>query len=152
MPLTLLLTIGLAIVILAVAAGVTARVRRARPGFLGLGLTAMVVGLYLTGLTQLIADATLATIDWFQRTPWTTLTSWGVGLLAAGLILALIGAAIPKGTSRGRPGHPTGVGTPGARPPVAAPSAPAPRQNPQQAGLDPEDAEVEELLRKRGIM
>ena len=154
MPTTLLLTIGLTIVILAVAAGLTARAHRARPALVGLGLAAVVVGLYLTGLTQLAADQTLAVVDWFQRTPWTILTSWGVGLLGGGALLVLIGAFLPKGQRRpaakaAQPAAPASS----PRPQVQG-GQPSQQPKPQKApkGLDPEDAEIEELLRKRGIM
>lgn len=158
MPLTLLLTIGLTIVILAVAAGLTARSRRARPAVMGVGLALLPVGLYLTGITQLLADAVLALIDWFMATPWTILTSWGLGLFLGGVVLIAVGVFLPKGRRAVEPSTPTRPAgsakqpqvAPGpAKPGVAQPPAKSPAAKP---GLDPEDAEIEALLRKRGIM
>lgn len=155
MPLTLLVTIALTIVILAIAAGMTARSRRARPAVMGLGLALIPVGLYLTGVTQLLADAVVALIDWLMRTPWTVVTSWGLGLFLGGVLLLVIGAFLPK-TSRAAQAAPA-ARTPGpaTRPavtPGADPKTTAPAKRAAEKGVDPEDAEIEALLRKRGIM
>lgn len=167
MPIDLLLTIGLSIVIVAVAAGLTARNRRARPAVMGAGLAAFVVGMYLTGLTQLAANGVRSLIDWFQRTPFTTVTAWGLGLLIGGIVTFVAGSFL---TRTSRPREPKAEPQPqvqgqaapqvAARPggsvtnPTAAPKAAAPGKpaGQQQKGLDPEDAEIEALLRKRGIM
>lgn len=154
---TLLATVGVAIVLLAIAAGLAARHRRARPAVIGVGLAAAVTGLYLTGLTQLIVDGVVATVAWFQITPWTDLTTWGVSLLGAGILLAVIGAFLPK---RERAAvAPKAAPKPAAAAPATSQSAqvqakprPAAAPEKKQQGIDPEDAEIEELLRKRGIM
>ncbi len=156
MQITLLATIGVATLILAITAGVTARHRQVRPALIGLGIAAMVVGLYLTGLTQLVADGVLAVIDWFQQTPWTDVTTWGVGLLGGGLLLAVVGAFLPRRAKQAP------AASPSKTPPAANASKPqqvekgqtkpAQVQQPKAKGVDPEDAEIEELLRKRGIM
>ena len=152
---TLLLTIAVTVLILAVAAGVTARTRRARPAVTGVGLAMLPVGLYLTGLTQLTANGIRSLIDWFQRTPWTTVTSWGVGLLVAGAVLLVV-AGFLKGSRAKTPSEPQAKQTSApARPQVAAPSnqpTAKPAAATKQKGLDAEDAEIEALLRKRGIM
>ena len=167
MPLTLILTIALTVLIVAVAAGMTARSRRARPAVMGLGLAAAVVGLYLTGATQLAANGVMSLIDWFQRTPFTTVVAWGLGLAVGGVLMFIVGSFLSKTPKAPRdprpapasqvrqPGQPqVGAGgrVPTARPTgapgqqTAAPGKPAPK------GLDPEDAEIEALLRKRGIL
>ncbi len=97
MQLSLLLTIGLTIVILAIAAGLTARSHRARPAVMGVGLALLPGGVYLTGITQLVADGVRALIDWLMRTPWTTVTSWGLGLFLGGVLLIAVGVFLPKG-------------------------------------------------------
>ncbi|MHA6524631.1 hypothetical protein [Tessaracoccus sp. G1721] len=152
MPVTLLMTIGLTIVILAVAAGLTARSHRARPAVMGVGLALLPVGLYLTGITQLVADGVRALIDWFMRTPWTVVTSWGLGLFVGGVLLIVVAAFLPKTRSVAAPGSPASKPPAQGRPQVAQPAAkPAPAK-PAAKGVDPEDAEIEALLRKRGIM
>lgn len=168
MPLTLILTIAAAVIILGIAAGMTARSRRARPAVMGAGLAAAVVGLYLTGLTQLTANGVQSLIDWFQRTVFTNTVAWGLGLVGGGILAFIVGSFLsktPKPPREPRPGSTPPVRD-GARPqvgaghqgPTARPTT-APAQQPKaapgkpaQKGLDPEDAEIEELLRKRGIM
>lgn len=157
MPLSLLLTIGLTIVILAITAGVTARSRRARPAVMGLGWALLPVGLYLTGMTQVIVEGIRGFIDWLMRTPWTVVTSWGLGLFVGGLLLIVIAAFLPKSRRPAAPSAPTQPAAQGKRPqvtssaPAAKPAAQAPQPTAQK-GVDPEDAEIEALLRKRGIM
>ncbi|WP_231979734.1 hypothetical protein [Tessaracoccus coleopterorum] len=97
MPVSLIVTVALAIIILAVAAGLTARHRSIRALVMGLGLAAIPVGLYLTGLTDLTINGVLSLIDWFQRTPFTTFTAWGIGLGVGGILALTIGVFLPKG-------------------------------------------------------
>lgn len=156
MPLSLLLTIGLTIVILALTAGLTARSRRARPAVMGLGWAMIPVGLYLTGLTQVIVDGIRAFIDWLMRTPWTVATSWGLGLFVGGVLVIVIAAFLPKTRKASAPSVPQRPAAPGKRPQVQSPAQaakPTPAPQPEaQRGVDPEDAEIEALLRKRGIL
>lgn len=161
---SLIITVGLAIVVLAVAAGLTARYRSIRALVLGLGLAAFPVGLYLTGLTDLTLNGIRSLIDWFQRTPFTDATAWGIGLAVGGIVVFVVGLFLPKGhkpapspaAPQAEPGRV--AAKPSASIPTAAPTAPAPNPGPaapakaQPKGLDPEDAEIEALLRKRGIM
>ncbi|AQP44797.1 hypothetical protein [Tessaracoccus flavus] len=161
MALDFIITLALAIGILAIAAGLTARSRRARPAVAGLGLAMIPVGLYLTGLTTLIINGVRSIIDWLMRTPWTDAISWGIGLLVGGIVLLVIAGFLPR-EAKPRPVHPDARATapakqastaPGQRP-VAPPAkpGPAPATAKSKAAADPEDAEIEELLRKRGIM
>lgn len=178
MSVSLIITVGLTIVILAVAAGLMARNRSVRALVMGIGLAAIPVGLYLTGVTDLTINGIGSLIAWFQRTPFTTLTAWGIGLAVGGLVIAVIGTFLPKGTRtatepNGAPRVERSPRTASPQPsvaqgrqgqPTAAPAAskadqpsPAPKTAPAngkqaQKGLDPEDAEIEALLRKRGIM
>ncbi|QXT63871.1 hypothetical protein [Tessaracoccus palaemonis] len=171
MSLSFLITLGLAVVILAVAAGMTARTRAARPAVIGAGLAALVVGYWLTGWTQLTINGIASLVDWFQRTALTTPVAWGTGLLVGGLIVAVVGTLLPKGSGQppktpsatagsgpraatGGPGAATKA-APGAGAvpvPTRQKSTPQVQKGAQPTGLDPEDAEIEELLRKRGIM
>lgn len=164
MSVTLLVTIALAVLIAAATAGFTSRSRSARTAVIGAGWTALPVGLWLTGVTDLTVNGIASLIAWFQRTPFTTATAWGLGLLIGGIVFVVVGAMLPKKDPAERPqkqvkapdaksASPQVKG--GQRPQVqggqpAAAARPAPKQ--AQKGLDPEDAEIEELLRKRGIM
>lgn len=166
MSFSLLLTIGLTLVFVASAAGLTARSRSARPLVMGLGMAAVPVGLFLTGVTDLTLNGIASLVDWFGRTEFTNLTAWGLGLALGGLALAVGGSFLPKATKsveapqqpqvspkaapqQGAPGTPqvSPGSAKGAAKPQQTGSQPA-----AQKGLDPEDAEIEALLRKRGIM
>lgn len=100
MSLSFLITLGLAVVILAVAAGMAARTRAARPAVIGAGLAALVVGYWLTGWTQLTINGIASLIDWFHRTALTTPVAWGTGLLVGGVIVAVVGTLLPKGSGQ----------------------------------------------------
>lgn len=165
MPIELIGTIAVAVLVLAIAAGVTARAGRVRPLIIGLGLAALPVGFYLTGWLRLTINGINSLIDWFQRTVFTNAIAWGVGLLAGGLVLALIGLALPKKPARERPAaKPAGpASTQPAASPQPLPEAKRPPAKPaaqaQAKGSKPgakeepgEFDEIEELLRKRGIM
>ncbi|MBB1484292.1 hypothetical protein H5392_10525 [Tessaracoccus sp. MC1865] len=172
MPIELIGTIAVAVVILAIAAGVTARVGRVRPLIIGLGLAAIPVGLYLTGLLRLLINGIMSLVDWFQRTVFTNAVAWGLGLLVGGIILTVVGLMLPRKPAREHAAQPAAgreapqrnrtrqvPGATAAKPATGtAPSTPSPAPKPAdkpaavQKGTDPEDAEIEALLRKRGIM
>lgn len=169
MPIELIGTIAAAIVIVAIAAGLTARAGRVRPLIIGLGLAAIPIGLYLTGLLRLTINGVVSLVDWFQRTVFTEPVAWGLGLLIGGVALAVVGGVLPKKPARERTAVPAREvpvrkgkqapvaaepkpGVP-AQPAAASPAAtPTPAAKPAPKGLSSEDAEVEDLLRKRGIM
>ena len=167
MPIELIGTIAVAVVILAVAAGITARAGRVRPLVIGLGLAAIPIGLYLTGLLRLTINGIMSLVDWFQRTVFTNAVAWGLGLLIGGIVVAIIGIALPKKPARERAGKAEPAGRPvppGSRTqqlpgataarPTAAPAKPAaaPAAKPKGKDEPGEFDEIEELLRKRGIM
>ncbi|GAA4892489.1 hypothetical protein GCM10025789_06940 [Tessaracoccus lubricantis] len=172
MPIELIGTIAAAVVILAIAAGITARLGRLRPLLIGLGLAAIPVGLYLTGLLRLIINGIISLVAWFQRTVFTDAVAWGLGLLVGGVVLIVVGLMLPRKPARERVApqpaarEVPATGERGRQLPSAgttrsstggpAPSSPAaaakPAAAPAQKGTDPEDAEIEALLRKRGIM
>ena len=169
MPISLIITVGLTLDILAVAAGLTARSHSARPLVRGIGLAAIPVGYYLVGFTDLTINGVVSLIDWLQRTVFTNVTAWGIGLLVGGIAIFALGALLPRrsrpAVEEGKaPAKPAAPPRPAARPVEAGPAArpgtpatPPPAAKPtgkpaQQKGLDAEDAEIEALLRKRGIM
>lgn len=163
MPIELIGTIAAALVIVAIAVGLTARAGRVRPLIIGLGLAAIPVGLYLTGVLRLTINGIVSLVDWFQRTVFTNTVAWGLGLLIGGLVLAVVGGLLPKKPARERSAGPTCEvppsqakqvpATAAAKPAAPAPAAaPSPAAKPAQKGLSSEDAEVEALLRKRGIL
>ncbi|MBK7821495.1 MAG: hypothetical protein IPJ61_10580 [Tessaracoccus sp.] len=168
MSVVMLVSIGLAVLFAAATVGFTSRSRSARTAVIGIGWTALPIGLWLTGVTDLTINGIASLVAWFQRTPFTTATAWGLGLLIGGIVFVVVGAMLPKKDPAERPRKqvkPADAGrsavppvktgqrpqVQGGQPAKPAPAAkPAPKQ--AQKGLDPEDAEIEELLRKRGIM
>lgn len=158
----LLITIGLMTVIAAVTAGLFARGRNPRTLVAGVGLFLLPLGMYLTGVTHLAFNGVLSLVDWAQRTVWTDAMTWGSGIAGFGIVLLVVAGfmkttARPKQARAGRT-KPAVEGKP-SQPAVAdtskstqnTPAAPAPKGGKQPA-MDPEDAEIEALLRKRGIM
>lgn len=178
LPVSLILTVAVSIVILAIGAGLMARHRSARALVISIGLAAIPVGLLLTGVTDLTLNGIRSLIDWFQRTPFTDLTAWGLGLSLGGLAVFVIGLFLPKPKPVERGAQPAqvepsarqrraaarqqtqpsvGQGAepqtqPAPQPQPKAPAAGQPAAQQKQKGLDPEDAEIEALLKKRGIM
>ncbi len=160
MEISLIVTIALVVIVVAVTAGLWAARRTTRPVLMGLGLALASVGLYLTQLTRLAINGILSIVDWAQRTPWSEAMTWGAGLLAAGIVLLGIGAALKSGPTRApretarpatpAPGPREGVSA-GQRPSVTEPKRPTPKPAADKH-TDPEDAEIEAILRKRGIM
>lgn len=161
MEAALFITICLMTVIAALTAGLYARGRNTRTLVAGIGLLVLPLGLYLSGLMRLIYNGVLSIIDWAQRTVWTDAMSWGAGLLGLGLVLLVVSGFIrsnprsraqrvksptaPQQAAAAPQGRGAAV-TDGRKP--AAPAKPAGKD----PALDPEDAEIEALLRKRGIM
>ncbi|HMR47958.1 MAG TPA: hypothetical protein PKE40_01730 [Arachnia sp.] len=175
MTIALLVTIGLMLLLGGISAGLWGRSHRLRPIVGGIGLILIPLGLWLFGITDLAVNGVKSIIAWAQRTPWSDQLAWGAGLVGAGLLLFIasrwmpsepkpVKPAAPKPAAQapapsprpqvGTPATPAGS-TPATRPapPAAAPSpSPSPSPAPAKGGVDPEDAEIEALLRKRGIM
>lgn len=140
----------------------------------GVGLVLLPLMLWVLGLAQLIADGVMAVYDYFQKTSLDGRHTAGlVGLVVA--LLCLVGGnfvpAITKEDAKARrlakmgakpltadDTRQVGAGT-GASVATrtaasgAAPAKAAPAKAPAKGGkaVDPEDAEIEALLRKHGI-
>lgn len=153
-------TIGAMVLVAAISAGLWARRPGARPIIGGVGALLGLAGLYLLGVMQLLYNGIVSIVDWVARTAWDQTMTWGAGLLGGGLLLLVVARFLKSAPlsserqsttpAKQAPAHP---GSP------ARPAAPTPRQVPppaagttQKTGVDPEDAEIEALLRKRGIM
>ena len=152
MSISLLVTIGLTVLFAAITAGLFASNRRLRTLLIGLGITLLPFGLYFLQITDLAVNGIKSLIDWAQRTYFDSLMTLGAGLLGGGLVLAIIGALIPRRIQLGggAPEHkqqrPAVQGRPG---PAGAPV----QQRPAAGAKDKSaDDEVEEILRRRGIM
>lgn len=159
MSLSLWITLGVAILVGAVTVGMFANSRSPKTLTTGLGLTMLPVGLYLFGLTDLMVNGIESIIAWAQRTTFDTTMTVGAVLLGLGVVFLIVGGfmkAKPRQERQqqvqSRPQPPAaGGGTP--RPGVTAgkPVAkPAPQKKAGEA--DGENDEIEEILRRRGIM
>lgn len=154
----LIVTIALMVLFAAVSAGLWARRPGARPIMGGIGAILIPLGLYLFGLMDLAYNGVVSIIDWAQRTPWTVLMTWGVSLVGVGVILFLVSRFIkpagrPVATKPETPAvasttTPTGRAGAGA---VTASSSSA-QPAPVSAKKTAEDDEVEDILRKRGLL
>lgn len=144
--LPVLITAGLVFVIAVLTAGLWARNRGIRTPMIGLGLILIPVGMFLTELTQLSINGVMSLVAWAQRTPWSSKFTWGFSLLGVAALLLLIAGAMKPQAPRPKPPKPQ------ATPPAGNPAmgAPTPATKPQDT--PDEDAEIEAILRKRGIM
>lgn len=160
MDVPLIITIALMVFFAAIFAGLWARRPGIRPVLGGLGLVLIPLGLWLFGLTDLMYNGILSIIDWAQRTAWTTTMTWGVSLAGAGLLIFLISRfirpaerkAVTKSEAPAVAPAPVSVPVRRAGSKVApAPSAsqPTPAQPEKKTT---EDSEVEDILRKRGLL
>ena len=154
------LCIGLGLLGVVVAVIAFARGRRGR-ALQGLAFALGVVALYLTGLLRLVWDAAVALVRWATGNVF-DLWAWiGFGALALAVVLWVVGGVVArrsrrrskalatenKGQSQVAAGRttaavaPTGRGT--AKPKQGA--------NAQQPAQDDDMAEIEALLKSRGI-
>lgn len=154
MPLSLWITIGIAIAFGAVTAGLFANNRSAKTLVSGLGLTLLAPGLYFFGLMDLIVNGVNSIIDWAQRTVFDTTMTVGASLLGLAIVLLLVGALLkpkPRQARQAKPQQPRQAQAPAARPGVTS-GQPAPAQQPKAPAGGSDDDDIEEILRRRGIM
>lgn len=155
MPLSLWITLGVAIFFAAVTAGLFANNRSPKTLLGGLGLTLLPLGLYFFGLTDLLVNGIQSIIDWAQRTVFdTTMTIGAVMLGVAVLLLIVAGFIKPRQRKAPQPQATGGASqraVSGTRP-AAQPQQPT-AKNPASGKTDKgEDDEIEAILRRRGIM
>ncbi|MSS46416.1 hypothetical protein FYJ43_10390 [Cutibacterium sp. WCA-380-WT-3A] len=155
--------------------------RSSRAMLRGLGLAVLPIGLVLTGLMRLLVRAIHLVVDWFTGTAMTRTIWIGVIVIVIGLVTWFVAGfmtpvdretgrqrrqdhatrkkardasqAIPASTSTNAPGpHTTRDAS--ETTPASAPvrtSRPVPEKPSAPASDNDEDAELEEILRKRGI-
>lgn len=147
--------------------------RRGRRGRVvqGLALTLAPVALYLTGLLQVVFDFVLGVVRWATRIVFSPTVWAGLSLLAVCVVLFVVGGFVARRSPSAKEvrarkaaaaegGAPRQVGAGSAAGRTAAPAGgPAGRQAGRQAAkgkqqaadVDPEMAEIEALLKSRGI-
>ncbi|GAA3712972.1 hypothetical protein GCM10022204_34980 [Microlunatus aurantiacus] len=162
------LCLGLALIGVIVAGVAWRRGSRGRV-LQGVGLALAPIALYFTGLLRLVWDAVVALVGWATSIVFTPTMWFGISLLGVCVVLWVVGGLVSRRTAARSSGAVTGstapaVGTgrstttaPAAKPPAtknattkstatknARGKAPAPE-------VDPEMAEIEAILKNRGI-
>ena len=165
---SLFVTIAVMTVIVAITAGLFARGRSSRALLAGIGFTLLPLGLFLTGMSDLLVSGIESLIAWVDRTGWTNTMSWGAGIGGLGILLIAVARFLPgakphqdqeDGTPRERPA----AQKPKAKPAVtkggqqtAQAARPAPKPggaaSRKDAGGDEDLDEIEAILKKRGIV
>lgn len=152
----LIITISLMVFIAAIAAGLWARRPGVRPIMGGLGVLLIPLGLYLFGLSHLAYNGIVSIIDWAQGTVWSTTMTWGISLVGAGLLLFVVSRFVNPAerksvTKADKADNPAVARTSSTgRPPAVATTPPPGQPAPQKKTA--EDDEVEDILRKRGLL
>lgn len=165
MSTSLLVTIILMILVVALGIGFWAHSRRARPLVGAVGTALIPLGLYFLGIVELAVNGVTSIVRWVQRIEWDTTMSVGAGLAGGGLLLAVIALFLPKEPKAKAPAQPQPQAgrrpVAGAQPAVGNPKRPttpgagkpaAPAGKTGKDGLTDEDREIEALLKQRGIM
>jgi hypothetical protein len=151
------LCIGLALIGVIVAGVAWRRGSRGRV-VQGIGLALAPIALYFTGLLRLVWDAVVAVANWATSIIFSPSMWFGISLLGLCVVLWVVGGLLtrrsvtkrgsaPAATAGTKPAVGTGSTT-GAKGPArkaaAKGKAPAPE-------VDPEMAEIEAILKNRGI-
>lgn len=151
----LIITIALMVFIAAISAGLWARRPGARPLMGGFGALLIPLGLYLFGIVDLAYNGVISIIDWAQHTVWSPMMTWGASLAGAGLLMFVVSRFVKPSerkevTSRHQPAVAPQAAA--GRPATSVATTPhAGRPAPKQ-GKTTEDAEIEDILRKRGLL
>ena len=166
---SLFVTIAVMTVIVAITAGLFARGRSLRALLAGIGFSLLPLGLFLTGMSDLLVSGIESLIAWVDRTGWTNTMSWGAGIGGLGILLLVVARFLPGPKPREERGGDTArkrpIGKQSTTKPAVAkgpqhnaqPSRPGPQSGAATqkgavgAGEDDLD-EIEALLKKRGIV
>lgn len=158
------LCIGLALIGVVVAGVAWRKGNRGRV-VQGVGLALAPVALYFTGLLRLLWDAVVAVIGWATSIIFTPSTWFGISLLGLCVVLWVVGGVLVARSAAkgGGPAKVSGSTTPAVQggrssapakgvPAKGAPAKKAPAKGKQAAAeVDPELAEIEAILKNRGI-
>jgi hypothetical protein len=114
-------------------------------GLRGAGLTLLPVSLWLTGTLELVTDIGSAVTDWATHLVLSPAVWLGLGLGGLGIVLLVVGGIVRDRQLAAATGSKQvgGAGTP--------PAVGRGRDARAEPAVDPEMAEIEALLRKRGI-
>lgn len=126
----------------------------------GVGLVLAPIALYFTGLLRLVWDAVVALVSWATSIIFTPSMWFGISLLGVCVVLWVVGGLVnrrsaakpaPAVSGGAAPAVGTGSTVAAVKPAKAAPAkAPKGGKAPAQE-VDPEMAEIEAILKNRGI-
>ena len=124
------------------------RRRGPRAGVRGAGLTLLPVSAYLTGTLEMFTEVTGSVVDWATSLVLSPVVWTGIALFGVSLLLLVVAGRLPerRRTAAGTAGP--GSAAAGGRPP---PGALPPASRPAGPPLDDDLADIEEILRRRGI-
>ena len=115
----------------------------------GVGLALAPLALYLTGLLRIVWDFVVAVVGWAGRIIFTPAVRSGLGLLALGIVLWVVGGIVARRSA----GKAVATGS-SDKTQVSSRPAKTSGTSVAKAGTPPVDddfAEIEALLKKRGI-
>ena len=129
----------------------------------GIGLALAPIALYFTGLLRLVWDAVVALASWATSIIFSPSMWFGISLLGLCVVLWVVGGLLTRRAATKRGSAPAttagtrpAVGT-GSTAPAKVPAANVPRTKAPAKGkapaqeVDPEMAEIEAILKNRGI-
>lgn len=117
----------------------------------GVALAIVPFGLYLTGLLRLLWDAAVAVVRWAVRLAFSPILWIGFSILGLCLVLFVVGTVLVR-LGRGRAPRKTVGSDRGSRPAVGGRTQTKPQSGSgREQPVDPEMAEIEALLKSRGI-
>lgn len=123
--------------------------RRSWRGLLrGIGVAAFAIGSWFFGLMELLVNGCQELVSWILRISWSQQTINAAITMAGGIVLFVVAGFLSPGQQTGdtaQKANPGKVAKPGNKA-VQPPTRPT-----QQTGLDSQDAEIEALLKARGI-
>lgn len=132
------------------------RRRGAANGLRAMGFTLLPAAAWLTGTLEMVVEIAGSITDWATSLVFNVLTWTGVGLAGLAVLLFVVSGFIrdrqlARGQAAGKPGKPGKPATPGAAS-AGLPEASSTR-SPARGGspVDDDLADIEALLRKRGI-
>jgi hypothetical protein len=141
--------LGLTLTIVGLAVSALLWVRRgAVSGVRGVAWSLLPLAAGLTGVLRLGWEITDAVVSWAGRLVFSPVVWLGLVVAAVSAVLFVVTGFARRRRSGGTPAAVTAEG----RPAAAAPAGRKPPAQPaQQSAVDPELADIEELLRRRGI-
>lgn len=114
----------------------------------GVGLALAPTALYFTGLLSLLWNGVVATVGWASRILFTPSVWFGITLLGVCVVLWVVGGLLVRRGANRAPAV-AGRGTKQQSLPAAQKGQPARKQ--QAAPVDDDMAEIEAILKNRGI-